>query len=124
MSQTILLIAHGSREEESNQALFLLLEKFRTENPDKNVFGAFLELASPSIPEGIELCVVSGAREIFVVPLMLFPGRHVKKDIPVFIKEAEKKYPGIVFHYGGPFADKLSQKELIDFLKRKIATMR
>ena len=100
MHSAYLLIAHGSRDPQANQAFQDFLQRFREAHPKREVEGAFLELAKPGIPEGIEKCAGFGATEIFVQPLLLFPGRHVKEHIPQFIKEATKKHPGVVFHYG------------------------
>ena len=115
-----LFIAHGSRETKSNEALLDLVEKFKSIYHMPNVKGAFLELATPLIPEGIDLCVADGATEIMIVPLMLFEGRHVGRDIPLIISEAQNKYPNVGFHYLGAFADPTSLDGLMHFLKGKI----
>ena len=60
--------------------------------------GAFLEIAKPSIPEAIETCAEEGAGQIVVLPLMFFPGKHVKEHIPTFIQDARKKYPDLDMH--------------------------
>lgn len=114
MQPAYLVIAHGSRDREGNQAFFDFLEKFRKAYPRRHVEGTFLELAKPSIPEGIEACVARGAKEIFVLPLMIFPGRHVKEDIPRFIQEAKAKHPEVDFHYSGPLADHPLMLELLE----------
>lgn len=105
MPSAYLIIAHGSREKEANEAFKRLLERFRKLHPDRHVEGAFLELAKPSIPDAIENCIKSGAREIFILPLMLFPGRHVKEHIPAFIEEAKARHPQVDFHYAGPLCE-------------------
>ncbi len=105
MNMTYLIIAHGSREEEANQAFFKFLERFQKNFPHRKVQGAFLELAKPSIPEAIETCIREGSTEIVVMPLMFFSGRHVKTDIPQFIEEAKSRHPEVDFHYTGPLAE-------------------
>lgn len=105
MSSTYLIIAHGSRLPESNEAFHRLLADFREQHPAKKIFGCFLEQVEPTIPEGIENCIQSGAKEITVLPLMFFPGRHVRENIPRFLEEAKKKHPEVTFHYSGPLAD-------------------
>jgi sirohydrochlorin cobaltochelatase len=98
------VIAHGSRDQEANLAFGDFLKRFRTVLGKKTVEGAFLELTRPSIPEALESCIRKGADQIFVLPLMFFPGRHVKQDIPRMVQEAKLKYPHVDFHYGGPLA--------------------
>ncbi len=111
---TYLVIAHGSREQEANQAFFDFLERFRKKYLERKVQGAFLELAKPSIPEAIEQCVSEGTTEIVVMPLMFFSGRHVKTDIPQLIQEAKTRHPEVDFHYTGPLAEHPMLLELLE----------
>ena len=105
MKSAYLVIAHGSREAEANQAFFEFLERFRKAYPGRWVEGAFLELAKPDIALGIENCVARGVSEIINLPMMFFPGRHVKEDIPKFIEEAKARHPEVDFHYAGPVSE-------------------
>ena len=122
-----LLIAHGTRDPEGEEAFFNFVEEFRRAFPDRKIEPSFLEICRPSIPEGIEKCIQGGTREIFVLPLMLFPGRHVKEDIPRQIQEAKSRYPEIDFHYSGPLALKSKKKgpgsepKMFDLLLEKIS---
>ncbi|QQR79313.1 MAG: CbiX/SirB N-terminal domain-containing protein [Deltaproteobacteria bacterium] len=110
-----LFIAHGSREPKSNASLFELVENFQKKFGMATVRGAVLELATPLIPEGIDLCVAEGASEIFILPLMIFQGRHVGKDIPALIAEAQEKHASIPLHNLGALADPESQEGFINF---------
>lgn len=116
-----LLIAHGTRQKEGNDALWDLAARFQKAYPDRYVTGCFLDVARPAIPEGIEACVRQGAKEIFVLPLMLFQGRHVKLDIPAFIEEASRKFPDISFHYTSPIGDHPLLIELLEAKARAVA---
>ena len=124
-----LLIAHGTRDAEGEAAFFNFVEEFRKAFPDRRVEPSFLELCRPSICEGIEACVEGGAEEIFVLPLMLFPGRHVKEDIPREIQEAKRRYPRVDFHYAGALALSARKKgpnsepKMFDLLLGKIAQL-
>jgi sirohydrochlorin ferrochelatase len=70
-----------------------------------------MELAPPSIPDGIRACVQEGAREIVVHPYMLSPGRHATKDIPHMASEAAAEYDGIEIRVTGPLGlhDKIGE---------------
>ena len=105
MKTAYLVIAHGSREKSANKDFFVYLEHFRKAYPKRLVEGAFLEIANPSIPEGIENCIAGGAEEIIVIPLMFFAGRHVKQDIPNLIQTAKTKYPKTDFHFAGALTE-------------------
>ena len=91
----VLLIGHGSRARNANDALIHVVDHFQKAWPHRILKAAFLEISPPSIPEGIDLCVAEGAERIIVIPYFLFRGNHVKVDLPVFIKEGRKKYPDI-----------------------------
>jgi sirohydrochlorin cobaltochelatase len=113
MKSAYLLIAHGSKEKQSNQDFLSFVEKLSRSQPERVFQQAFLELAKPSIPEAIDLCVKNGAEQVFVIPFMLFSGRHVKEDVPHFIQEAKAKHPAIDFHYSSPLAESPEMLELV-----------
>lgn len=121
MSSATLLVAHGSREEKSNGDFLRFVEEFSKKHLNEMVTGAFLELAEPSIADGIDVCVRSGVNEIFVVPLMLFWGRHVKNDIPKIIEEGRARHPDVRFHYAGAIADR---PEFLDFLEARLRLLK
>lgn len=93
----LLIVAHGSRREKSNDEVRLLAE--RVSNQIGVDFGdvsaAFLELAEPSIPDGLEACIKRGATKVIVFPYFLAAGRHVVEDIPDEIAAVVAKYPDV-----------------------------
>jgi len=110
--KSVLLISHGSQlavtEEEIRALLGILKDK-----SDIPIFEyAFLEIASPSIPEGIDLCVQRGASQIIILLNFLNSGKHVDEDIPKIISEAREKYPQVKFHITKP----IGQHDLISRL--------
>ena len=114
MKPVYLVIAHGSRDPSSNQACEEFLKKFQIANPDRRVEGSFLELAKPSVQETLEKCIRGGTKEIFILPLLLFPGRHAKEDVPRFIQEIKAKNPDVDFHYGSPLNEHPLLVSLLD----------
>jgi sirohydrochlorin ferrochelatase len=56
---------------------------------------AFLELADPSIPDGVTTCVEKGAESVTVLPYFLSAGRHVITDIPEELQKARNQHPNI-----------------------------
>jgi len=93
----LLIIAHGSRREASNDEVRRLAGRVRDLRAPgiAHVEVAFLELAEPSIPEGLARCVAKGAREIVVFPYFLAAGTHVALDIPEAISAFELDHPQI-----------------------------
>ena len=93
----LLLVAHGSRREESNieiESLSEKISKFESKEFDK-VMPAFLEFASPSIPEAIKECAEARATKVTILPYFLSAGVHITRDIPNEITEASKGSQGL-----------------------------
>lgn len=95
--RALLLAAHGSRVESSNAEVRALCRGLADRVRDRydDIDCAFLELASPAIPEAIDRLVDQGATEITVVPYFLVAGRHVVEDIPAIIKRKTAAYPHV-----------------------------
>jgi sirohydrochlorin ferrochelatase len=91
-SRALVLIAHGSRLEAANEEIRALALRLQT-RLGYPVIGAFLELASPSIPEAVDLALQTGSGEILVLPYFLTQGRHVQEDIPAILAEKARAYP-------------------------------
>jgi sirohydrochlorin ferrochelatase len=47
-----------------------------------------MEIATPSIPQGLEWLVSQQVDEIICHPYFLSPGRHVTQDIPQIVQQA------------------------------------
>ncbi|OUD13063.1 sirohydrochlorin chelatase [Thioflexithrix psekupsensis] len=95
--KSLLLIAHGSRRELSNQEVRQLTDQLRIQagTEFKQVSCAFLELAEPSIEAEIDHCVQQGCSELFILPYFLSAGRHVSEDIPQAIARKQADYPDL-----------------------------
>lgn len=93
----LLIVAHGSRVEESNQEIRVLAEQVA--QIDNTGFGAvqcaFLELAAPSIVEGLTMLVEQGASRVCVMPYFLSRGKHVQRDVPSEVAIVRDRHPGI-----------------------------
>jgi len=95
--KSLILVAHGSRREASNQEIRDLTRQLAEKAGDAygRISCAFLELAQPSIPDGIVQAVEAGAREVVVLPYFLSAGRHVAEDIPDLVDSKRKLYPQV-----------------------------
>jgi sirohydrochlorin ferrochelatase len=98
----LLLIAHGSRREASNQEVRELASRLDQIAGDRfdRVIPAFLELAEPDIPTAVDLCVENGATTVTAVPYFLSAGRHVAVDIPAELEKARLTHPAVTVHLG------------------------
>ena len=101
--RALVIVAHGSRREASNDEVRQLAENIAIKVGDRfmQVESAFLELAEPSIPDGIEKCIQAGAEEVIVLPYFLSAGRHVSQDIPAEVEIKRKQYPHTTISIAG-----------------------
>ena len=92
----ILIIDHGSMKEAANHMLECVGELVQRMAGDGVVVRvAHMELAAPTIADGIAACVAAGATEIVAIPYMLSPGKHSTRDIPRMVAEMSAEHPGI-----------------------------
>ncbi len=94
--KALLVVAHGSRREASNDEVRELCCRIEQEAAGEDfslVRAGFLELAEPSIPEGIGQCLEAGADQVVVLPYFLSAGRHVSEDIPAEVEKARQQHP-------------------------------
>ena len=95
-SNHLLVVAHGSRREASNDEVRQLCTKLSELNSHyASISSGFLELAEPSIPDGLRQLIATGAKEITVMPYFLSAGRHVSEDIPEEIETVRQEYPEV-----------------------------
>ncbi len=95
----LILIAHGSRAAAANDEIRRLADGLRPrlDGHYQQIHSAFLELATPSIPEAIDQAVAAGATTVTVLPYFLAVGRHVAVDVPELVAERQKNYPQVCF---------------------------
>ncbi len=113
----ILLVDHGSRRAEANEQLESIAQQLRDRDPERIVRVAHMEIASPTIAEGIAACVEAGAREIVVHPYLLAPGRHSREDIPALAAEAAADHPGVTVRVSEPLG---VHEKLVDVVLERI----
>ncbi|HZV83168.1 MAG TPA: CbiX/SirB N-terminal domain-containing protein [Geobacteraceae bacterium] len=100
MKTAVLLMAHGSRIPEANDAVreIAKMVKELTDYPIVEV--SFREMHLPTIQEGIDACVVKGAVRVLLLPYFLFVGAHVQEDLPEEMAMAKERYPNVEFAMG------------------------
>lgn len=111
-ADAILLIGHGSREPEAARAMERVMAEMAERGPVRVVEPGFVQLTSPTIPEGIGRCVRRGARTIVAVPYFLHDGKHVLRDLPPLLRQAAQDYPGTSIHLSQPIGSHLSLTEI------------
>jgi sirohydrochlorin ferrochelatase len=98
----ILLMGHGSRIPEANDALHAIAAMVKACSGCEIVEVAFREQHAPNIQKGIDACVAAGAERIVLYPYFLFAGAHVLEDLPAEMEQAAARYPGLEMILGQP----------------------
>ena len=101
MKQAVLLVGHGSKLKGSDEAIKRVAEALNRIEPETFVQTAFLDIQSPDIQEGIQICLHQGADEVIVIPYFVQTGRHVVKDIPDLVSQAKSRFPSKRILLGG-----------------------
>lgn len=90
----VLLVGRGSTDPDANAELHkvarLLWEGTGGSGALATVEPAFVSLAAPGVPEGLERCRLLGARRVVVLPYFLFPG-----VLPARVVEQAGVYGGV-----------------------------
>ena len=92
----VILLGHGSRAAEANEGMYKVVKSLQKNRPEFRFSAAFLEINTPSIPEGIDICVAEGAKRIILLPYFLHLGNHVQKDLPEYVKKSKQLYPDVI----------------------------
>jgi sirohydrochlorin ferrochelatase len=97
----LLLIAHGSRQDEANADLHHVADGLRRRG-HAVVEAAFLELAEPGIEAGGCRCVEQGAARVVLVPYFLSAGVHVRRDLSEARARLAERFPAVEFRLAEP----------------------
>ncbi|MDD2320144.1 MAG: CbiX/SirB N-terminal domain-containing protein [Geobacteraceae bacterium] len=100
MKTAILLMAHGSRIAEANQAVNQIAAMVKDFTDYQIVEVSFRENHAPTIQQGIDACVAQGAERILLIPYFLYMGAHVQEDLPKEMEEARLRHPGVEMAMG------------------------
>jgi sirohydrochlorin cobaltochelatase len=93
--QALLLLAHGSRDDEARAEYGRIHEALAARLAPIPVVFAVLEFPGDdgllSIGDGWRRCLESGARRIVALPFFLFPAGHVREDLPTELEAARER---------------------------------
>ncbi|WP_102348387.1 sirohydrochlorin chelatase [Bacillus sp. Marseille-P3661] len=113
----VLYVFHGSRMKKATEFSIQFVKKCMEIISIPIQEHCFLELAAPSMKQGIDSCVKRGATRIAVVPILLLTAAHAKKDIPEEIERLRELYPEVEIMYGRPFG---VHEKIIEILIERI----
>lgn len=119
----LVVIAHGSRRESSNQEVSELAQRLAEKVSGKYQYVAagFLEMAEPNIEQTLLACIQAGATSIDVMPYFLAAGRHVATDVPSDVQQVMARFPDVevtILPYVGSLPSMLDM--MADFLNGSV----
>jgi sirohydrochlorin cobaltochelatase len=92
----IVLLGHGSREQQANLDFELLAQSLRAAWPRHHLFHAYVELARPSLAEALTHAATL-CKRVVVLPCFLFAAGHIKNDLPLELFRARTEFPQVEF---------------------------
>ncbi|WP_091021216.1 sirohydrochlorin chelatase [Bacillus sp. UNCCL81] len=117
MFDAVVYIGHGSRRQEGNQQFIHYIQSVIKEIPIQKQEYAFLELVEPTIQQTLEKMIVEGARNIVVVPVLLFAAGHYKRDIPVELNRILKRFSHVNITITEPFG---IHEKMIQLVQKRV----
>ena len=100
----IVLFAHGSRDPNWATPLRALRASVADQSPDPVVL-SFLEWQPPSLEDTLNDLATTGHQTIVVVPVFFGRGHHIREDLDLIIRGAQKMYPSVVFQVTGTLGE-------------------
>ena len=114
----LLGVAHGSRDEGSQQVVRDLLVCAAGQRPGLRAEAAYVDNASPSIRSALARLVAEGERDVTVVPLLLGAASHSKTDVAASVQAARFAHPSLTLRYGRPLGP---HPVVVDVLARRLS---
>ena len=89
-SSAVVLFAHGAREPEWALPFEGIRDRLRAGGTPVEL--AFLEFMSPSLEEAAARLAGKGIETVFIVPLFLAHGAHLKRELPAMVAKIRKRH--------------------------------
>ena len=90
MKKGVILCCHGTRSIKGTYDTKKLLNFFKKKNKDFITKIAYLEIRKPSIENQLNFFCRKKIKNLLLIPVMMFPGNHVTKDIPKILTSTKK----------------------------------
>jgi len=110
----IIVVDHGSRSADANLRHERFVASWHEHSRYKIVAPAHMEFAQPSISSAFDSCVAAGATSIVILPLFLWPGMHLERDIPALVARSASHHPGVAYAVGPPLGAHPLLFEIVD----------
>lgn len=116
MTETILLVGHGSRDPNGNKEIKKFSQQWKEQHPDWHIEVCYIEFAEVLLDEGFDLAAKNTSK-VLVIPLILNAAGHVKMEIPEHLEKARLRHPKVEFIYGKHLGVNMT---LLKVIKRRL----
>ncbi|MBN2712359.1 MAG: precorrin-8X methylmutase, partial [Planctomycetes bacterium] len=93
--EVVIIVAHGSRVEESSTRFLSLVQRVGARCPGREVAGAFMSINSPSVLEAAASAAANGAKTVRIIPYFLHGGSHYTNDFPELALKITEQFPDV-----------------------------
>lgn len=87
MTLACCLVSHGSRAEHANDPFAELAARVAARLPHVRLAHAFLQFATPTVPEAVGALQAEGVTRVVLLPYFLHSGQHIREDLPELVAE-------------------------------------
>ena len=119
-STAVVLLAHGSSDPNWKNPFIELTKETLLEDHIEKISLAFFELEKPSLEDIIAKLHAEGEKNIFIFPVLLANGYHLKVDLPKRLKILSEKYPSLEFATGSALIEQLNVRKSISELIKQV----
>lgn len=117
MQTGVIILAHGSKREETKETLHEIVNMVKIEGGFDVVEEAYLQFCSPTLADAVKKVVEQSIKQIVIVPYFLFKGIHNTEDIPGEIERLKAEYDGLEIIFGQPLG---TDKRLAQILVERV----
>lgn len=93
MKTGVIILSHGSRSPEAQITLQKIKDLVVSMSNYDAVEGASLQFNQPDLPAVLAEMAGRGMNRVIVMPLFLYMGMHMKRDIPEILADQRNLYP-------------------------------
>jgi sirohydrochlorin ferrochelatase len=115
----ILLLAHGSREGDTEATMRQITAYVKELLHNDMVEEAYLQFRERNLEKGLLSLMSRGADDIKIMPYFLFEGVHIKADIPAEIAAFIKSHPGVTITLGKTLG---ADKRLAEIVAERVSS--
>ena len=120
----VTFLVHGTRNAKAlpviREGLSRLCGRFSETSglPQNQVQYSFLEFVEPSLKDVLSIFAKQGQKDLYIVPLLLFPGTHLYEDVPQISEEIQKEHSGVTVHVAEHIG--VDDAEFLDIVNKRL----